>query len=157
MRQETIAIYKFHELSEKARNKAIDNWRANDYDDYSDELACIKVFCDHFGVNLSNYNVSAWGVPDYKIEVSNNNFRGRKLKDFSRDHMPTGYWLDCSLWATFYDKFKETGSAKTAFDIAVWQGFQDLQNEMEHRGSDEYIIECIELNDYEFYANGALV
>jgi len=157
MRHEIITIYKFNELSEKAKAKACERWRQAGMDfDYSDDLNSIKVFCDYFGVNLTDYQVDAHYPFHYKTNATNEHFRGRKLKDFKLNHMPTGYYLDCSVWNTFYESFKKTGDAKEAFNDALHQGFSDLQKEMEWRDSDQAILETLEINEYEFYEDGTM-
>lgn len=155
MRQETIQIFKFDELSDKAKEKARDNYRSNADFHWLDEAQnSIKAFCDHFGIRLTQWNVSPYSSPDYSVEYFNSHFRGLKLKDFKRDHMPTGYYLDCDLWMTFYDQFKATGCAKIAFDAALWAGFIGWRNDMENQLSDEYIDEHITINEYEFTEDG---
>ena len=55
---------------------------------------------------------------------------------------------------TFYDQFKATGSAKKAFDDALWQGFNAWHNDMESQLSDEFIDEHLIINEYEFTEDG---
>jgi len=80
-----------------------------------------------------------------------------KLKSIDRDSMPTGYCLDCALWFTFFDEFKRTGSAKKAFDDAIYAGFKAWRDDMEYQLSDESIDESMTINEYEFYENGEMV
>jgi hypothetical protein len=155
MRTETIEVFKFEELSDSAKETAR-NWYRQDLDfAWSDEnLDSIKAFCDHFGIHLKNWEVSPYSSPSYSVELANSNFRGLKLKDFNRDNMPTGYCLDCDLWMTFYDQFKATGCAKTAFDAALWAGFIGWRNDMESQLSDESIDDNLIINEYEFLECG---
>ena len=155
MRTETIEVFQFIELSDDAKEKAREWWRSYaDFFGCDDGLDSIKTFCNHFGVRLKTWNVAPYENPNYSAEYFNSHFRGLKLKDFKRDHMPTGYYLDCDLWVTFYDQFKATGSAKKAFDDALWKGFIALRNDMESQLSDEYIDEHLEMNEYEFTEEG---
>lgn len=157
MRTETINIYSFDELSDDAKDKAREKYRANcDFSWSKESKESINAFCDHFGVRLTQWNVGPYSTPDYTAEHFNSHFRGLKIKDFKRDHMPTGYCLDCDLWMTFYDEFKATGSAKKAFDKALWAGFIGWRNDMESQLSDEYIDEYMMMNEYEFTENGEM-
>lgn len=144
-------IYTFEELSEEAKEKARD-WMRSNGDTFWDEESkdSIQAFCDHFRVALKSWNIGAHCPINYKVEYFNSHFRGKKLKDFSRDYMPTGYCLDCSLWVTFYDQFKQTGSAKKAFDAALYQGFKDWRSDMESQLENDYIDEHLIANLYEF-------
>jgi hypothetical protein len=157
MRTETIEVYLFAELSDKAKEKAREWYRSNCEFHWIDESKeSINAFCDHFGIRLTNWNVSPYCTPDYSAEYFNSHFRGLKLKDFSRDHMPTGYFLDCTLWMTFFDQFKATGCAKNAFDAALWAGFIAWRDDMESQVSDDYIDEHMQINEYEFTENGKI-
>ena len=155
MRSETITIYSFDELSDEAKDKARSKYRENCDFHWSDENKdSINAFCEHFGVKLTQWKVGPYLPPDYTAEYFNSHFRGLKLKDFQRDHMPTGYCLDCDLWMTFYDEFKATSSAKKAFDKALWAGFIGWRNDMESQLEDDYIDEHMMMNEYEFTEDG---
>ena len=157
MRTDTIEIYSFNELSDKAKENARNWWRSHCDFHWTDESQdSINTFCSHFGIKLTQFSVSPYQTPDYNAEYFNSHFRGLKLRDFDRDYMPTGYWLDYPLWSTFYDQFKSTGCAKKAFDAALWQGFLGWRNDMESQLSDEYIDEHLMLNEYEFTENGKI-
>lgn len=155
MRTETINVCSFDELSDEAKDKARSNYRLHCGFHWTDECKdSISAFCDHFGVRLISWSVSPYLSPDYSAEYFNSHFRGLKLKDFNRDYMPTGYCLDCDLWMTFYDEFKATGSAKKAFDKALWAGFIGWRNELEGQLEDDYIDEHLMINGYEFTEDG---
>lgn len=154
MRQETINIYSFDDLDEYAKEKARDWFRSvSDYPWHDDCRASIETFCKYFGVKLTDWSVDAWTY-NFRTDAENNNFRGHKLREFTRDHMPTGYCLDYPLWSTFYDSFKRTGDAKEAFDDALRAGFKDWCSDIEYYYSDEAINETLESDGYEFYEDG---
>ena len=157
MRTVTLTVYLFSELSDTAKEKARQWWREHIDFDGSDELHSIQTFCKHFDVKLTHWSVGAHSPIEYKHDASNENFRGRKLKDFKHDHMPTGYYLDCDLWQTFYTVFKNTGDAKRAFDAALDAGFRGWRADMEHQLSDECVDERLKSNGYEFDENGRRV
>jgi hypothetical protein len=157
MRTDTIEIFKFDELSDTAKETARDWYRSNADFHWSDESKeSITAFCDHFGIRLKSWEVSPYSSPSYSVELLNSHFRGLKLKEFTRDHMPTGYFLDCTLWMTFFDQFKATGCAKTAFDAALWAGFIGWRDDMESQLQDDYIDEHMLINEYEFTENGKI-
>jgi hypothetical protein len=150
-----LQIFQFHELDEQAKNKAREWYRYDmDYHWGDESLQSIQAFCDHFGIRLITWSVAPYSSPDYHADYFNSHFRGMKLKDFERDHMPTGYCLDCDLWMTFYDEFKRTGSAKTAFDKALWAGFIAWRNDMEAQLKDDYIDDHIQINEWSFTEDG---
>jgi hypothetical protein len=157
MRTETITIYKFDELpTERAKERARDWWREGMDFSWGDESRdSIQVFCKHFGVTLKSWSVGPYAPFDFSTNAEQSHFRGVRLRDFNRDHMPTGYCLDCTLWMTFYDVFKRTGDAKQAFNDALWEGFKDWRDDMESQMEDEHIDELLTINDhYEFTEEG---
>ena len=157
MRIEQVTIYTFSELpTERAKERARDWWRLNMEFSWSDEsIDSIKTFCARFGVTLKQWVVGPYSPIDFSTDAENKHFRGLRLKDFQRDAMPTGYCLDCDLWMTFYDKFKATGDAKEAFEDALYAAFMSWRSDYESQMSDEYIDECLEINEYEFTEDGA--
>jgi hypothetical protein len=158
MRTITCTLYKFDDLpTDEAKEKAREWWRNGlEFAWNSESLDSIKTFCAHFGVTLKDWTAGPYSSPEYRTDAENQHFRGRRLRDFNRDHMPTGYCLDCDLWMTFYDRFKATGDAKGAFDEALWAGFKAWRDDMEWQLSDEYIDECLTINEYEFDEEGRL-
>ena len=151
-----LTLYEFHELSDTAKNKALETYRNNiDFAWMDESRDSIATFCDFFSVKLLDYRVGAYEPFHFRTDSSNENFRGLKLKQFNPDYMPTGYCLDCDLWMTFYDEFKRTGDAKEAFNDALYSGFKAWRDDMEHQLSDEYISDFFDSNDFKFMSNGA--
>lgn len=152
----TVTLYKFDELSEKAKEKARDCWRDGmDFSWGSESRESIEAFCNQFGIKLLYWSVGPYIYYNYKLsEYDNGNFRGINLKSLERENYLTGYFLDASLSIEFYDVFKKTGDAKYAFKQAVEQGFIEWRNDMEFQLSDDYIDDCLIANEYEFTKNG---
>jgi hypothetical protein len=150
MKTQTINLYTFEELSDDAKENAR-NWFKNnhDYGWHSESRDSVTAFCDHFGVTVKDWSLDPFCPYDYEIDAENYHFRGRKLRQFKRDHMPTGYCLDCDPWMTFYDEFKKTGDAKRSFDKALDAGFKAWRADIEY-----YIDESIIVNEYQFTESG---
>lgn len=151
-----VQIFTFSELGEKAQQRAIDSYRSAGHghfwsDEYIDSL---RAFVDHFGIKTADYSISTCSHSYIETNAENRHFRGLKLKHFDRDYMPTGFCADCDLWATFYDTFKSSGSAKLAFDAALDAFIKSWVSDMEDQESDEYIGEHLEANGYTYTADG---
>lgn len=159
MRTIEVKLYKFSELSDKAKDRAISDYRASDteYHFWHDNFDSLKVFADFFNVKIVKYEVGTCSYSYVETDADNSHFRGKRLAQFDRDNMPTGYCADCSLWMAFYDSFKKSGDAKQAFNDAIDNWVSDTVKEMEHQSSDEAITESIECNEYEFDEKGAMV
>ena len=159
MRTETITVYTFQELPTEAAKERAREWWRSDADCLAwggESIDSIRAFCDEFSVTLKSWEVSPYASPHYSTDAENRHFRGRKLREFTREAMPTGYCLDCALWQTFYDEFKRTGDAKAAFDSALWAAFKAWRDDMEYQLSDECVDELLEINGYEFTEAGTI-
>lgn len=160
MRTQTVTLYKFDELpSERAKERARERgrqWIAEDPAWNDESRHSVEVFCEHFGVRLTEWSIGAYAPFSFSTDAENHHFRGRKLRDFNRDNMPTGYCLDCDLWMTFYDEFKKTGDAKTAFNDALYAAFKSWRDDLEGQLEDEYIDDFLTANEYEFDEDGDL-
>lgn len=154
----TIQVFKFVELSESAKERARQWWRDGMEFAWSDEsLDSIRAFCAQFGIKLRGWNIGPYFPIDYMLsDYDNSNFRGMKLRQFTRENYPTGYCLDAGMSIAFYDEFKRTGDAKSAFEHAVYQGFKEWRDDMEYQMSDEAIDELLEINYYEFTESGSI-
>jgi hypothetical protein len=157
MRTIELEVVKFEELSDSAKDNARDWYRkGNDYFWWNDALKSIEAFCSEFNVRIKDYQIGTWRPSHMDTDAENQHFRGRKLSEFNREHTPTGYCLDCTLWQTFYDTWKKTGSALKAFNEAIDAGIKDIVKDMEYLESNESIDEMLIVNGYEFYPNGKI-
>ena len=148
-------IYHFDELSDEAKETARDSFRDMEPFWTKESIQSIEAFCEAFDVSLLDYSVDIYRS-FYRTNASNANFRGKRLSQFNREYMPTGYCLDNELWMTFYDVFRNTGDAKYAFNEALDAGFRAWRKDLEYQTTDEYIDDFIIGDGYEFYENGKL-
>lgn len=157
MRTVETVVFKFDELTEKAKKRAREWWRGDGMSlAWMDEsLDSITAFCEHFSINLRAWSVDSWAY-DFTVRTGNENFRGKKLRHFDRYHMPTGFYLDGVLWETFFDMFKKTGDAKLAFEHGLDAGFKAWRDDIASQYEDEYIDDLLIANEYEFTADGEL-
>lgn len=161
MRDITTTLYHFDELpTEKAREKAREWWRVsatNDYPWMDDAVESIKAFCAYFDIQYSGYDLNdcrvsfSFTLPD---DIADH-FSHINTLTTDRDYMPTGYYLDCDLWQTFYDKLREHGRAFKAFDEAVAAAEDAIAADMDYQQTDEYVDEVMTINDYEFTEDGS--
>lgn len=156
MKTQTVLTYDFDELSDASKARACDAWRARGVEYFwrDDAKRSLETFADFFGVRIKDYEVGAYSYSYVTTDAENRNFRGRKLRDFDPDHMPTGYCADYPLWNTFHSRFKETGDALRAFNDAVDAWVGDVVADMEYQQSDEAIAETLRANEYQFTGDG---
>lgn len=156
MRQKSITVYTFSELSDDSKQRASD-YINSEYFSGDDGLASLRAFTDYFGAKVTNYEYGAWSYCDISTDAEPSNFRGLTLKKARQ--MPeflTGYCLDCELRDWFIKEFERTGDAFAAFIDAMDNGIRWMGKDWEDQCSEEATAEHCEANGYEFYENGGL-
>jgi hypothetical protein len=207
MRTVRTKIYKFNELSNEAKQKAIEKYRDNniDYQFSFDEITgSVKKMAELFNLKFGREytDLRTGHIEDNILQLSGtrlykylmNNYyddlftpkyikivdkvvkyrqfickviKGRD-KDYTQiysknkrtnDCVLTGICYDNDILQPVYDFLKKPSKNTTFEDIvndiesAISKTFR---NEEEYINSDEYIIEEIEANDYEFMADGKM-
>ena len=159
MRTMTVNVYQFDELPDDIKANVIENFSQDPtLCDWAleDGIRSMKAYCEHFEVNLKDWQVGAY-CRSYSItDADNAHFRGRKLKDFDPDYMPTGYSIDWNFFGEFYEEFKRTGDAKAAFEYGLERGLGAIERDCEGCYEEDSIIAMIEANEYEFLQDGTL-
>lgn len=158
MELKKVAVYKFAELEESSKVKAVAYFaERSDYPYFSEAMDSIKAFVKGLHGDVIDWSIGGEVYRSYvKTTLDESYFEDVELSDFDRDHMPTGYCLDAILWGNFYDELKKTGDGFYAYQQAIESALSDIASDVEYHYSREYIEELIELNDYDFEANGSL-
>jgi hypothetical protein len=151
-----IEIYEFHELDDEAKNKARDWYREGlEYFWFDDAMRSIHAFASHFGAKVSDYEIGGYRGNDHiKTDITQDHFRGLKLKDINPEHSPTGYCVDFTLWKTFHSEWKRTSDPMYAFEQALEAAISDIQADIEYQYSDESVEDNIRCNEYKFTSDG---
>lgn len=155
MRTVTTTLYTFDELSEDAQERAIEDYRSQVEfgwsDEYRDSLRAIE---SEFGLTVTRWSVDTWNY-DFDCKVTNENIRGRKLKDYPRDMMPTGFGADCDFYQELHDYWKRTGDARGAVESALRAFFRGWRDDWASIFESDYIRdELIDL-EFEFTEDGS--
>jgi hypothetical protein len=155
MRTIETTIYRFDELSDEAKERAISHHMQNiEYPWFSECLDSLKTFCSEFGVKVTDYYLSDCYRASISTDATPKHFRGIKLSGFNREAMPTGFCFDSDLRYTFHDEFKRTGDAFYAFNDALQTFLISVKKDIEWHYSDEEVTELIQINGYEFTEEG---
>lgn len=159
MQIKKIAVFTYAELSDSAKSRAKANFlEGYEYPHFSDALASIKDFVEHFKGRILDYSLGGEVYRSYvKTTIDRSYFRGIKLRDIDHTQMPTGYYLDCTLWGTMKEEFAKTGDAYYAFQQAIESVLHDIAVDVEYQYSDEYVEEMMDINDYQFTEDGETV
>ena len=157
MRTIEKTVFTYAELSDSAKQTAKEWFSSGGYTWVDEGIDSIRAFCRALSLpDKLDYELSPYCHSYIDSDVTPAYFRGLKLKDIDRNAMPTGYCLDCDLFYTFYDTFKETGNAYGAFIAALDAAKKSIIADMEYQDSDEYIAEMMDVNGYEFDENGRI-
>lgn len=165
MRQETINIYQFEELNEKAQETALE-WYRNVQDiHWGDEaIESLTKFCEWFGIELCDWSYGLYDGVTIKTNIEYLSY-GDKDVQYSKKYFLDGLSEDCPFTGycmdeTLLDPIRKLKSNDTyAVRIELLQSCLDnwvsnFEAELEHQQTDEYIKENIICNEYEFLENG---
>lgn len=152
MRQQTIDIYTFEELSDDAKNKAREWFRDGQYDWLDESRQSIEHFCNSLHVRLKNFDIDS-GRFDYVTDAANDTFRGLTYRQVEKMQLSDGYCIGLLMQTAFVGAFKERG-ALDSFNYALSLGFQAWRDDLCFQESDEYIDDMIFINGYEFNIDG---
>lgn len=156
MRTIEKTIYTFDELDECAKSRAREWYRSGlEYPWWDEVKSSLESFCDEFGIKVEDYSIGGRGS-FIRTDADNSNFRGRKLSQFDREAMPTGFCFDAGIRHNFAEEWQKTGDALESFKSALESFLREVENDIEYQYSDEAVEESIEANGYEFDEGGHL-
>lgn len=204
MQTVTIKIYKFAELSEEAKEKAIERMRETEFYHSSGYFDTVKKGLDAFNCSLSNYSIdfdninsSDWtikfGYDDEVLGLSGLRLRKWLINNICQPYMKvtherkpygkyfkdtngkwryprrskifvtettcpfTGVCMDENFLDPIRKFLKQPDNSTTLEELikeCVWETFNAACNEWEYMQSEEYTIENIENNNYDFTEDG---
>lgn len=177
MREETIKLYQYDELSEEAKERAIQDWRENqtDYIWAEDGVNSLKAFCKAFDIELKDYSLCCGNCTPNHISFNANNYDmqadslvgirafkylhnnyANEIENFWQAKV-TGYCFDCDIIKPLVDFMKRPDAEVTLQDLyqACFDAFCTAwYDDIEYQNSDEYISETLQINEYEFTEDG---
>lgn len=164
MRTKTVNIYKFNELSEEAKEKALDTvreWQV-DYEWWDG----VYEDAENVGIKITSFDLdrNRHAKGDFLLsadEVAANIIRDQG--DMCETYKTAQSFLDkqneLEMPEDDTDEFSEWEDKRIELEDEFKQSILEdysimLQNEYEYRVSDEAVAEFIEANDYEFTEDG---
>ena len=196
----TFNVYSFEELSEEAKEKAIDNFRydgsylswqdetVNSIEKISKAMNCIAECYSYDGIKYyvsftSNeyediealkgkrayaYIVNNYLMPNKSYKTywkdrciyadGRKNWKRKSNLFYNWDNCPfTGYYMDCCFieaWKKWEKNFNKNSTVEDFIELVANNLAEDWTKDNEYQQTDEYIIEMIEINDYEFLEDG---
>ena len=172
MRTETVTLYKFSELSDAAKARAVSDYRtsAEDYHFAEDAIASIKALAEHFSGRVSDWSIDwlnsspssmRFNMPEdmERVEIQT---RLDQLGTFNPDTLKgdgdcklTGYCADEAAIDGFRAAFM---AGESDLAVLMQAGYQTwlkaAQSDAEHQFSHEGYAEHAEANDLEFTEHG---
>ena len=178
MRTLQTTIYKFNELPEEGKEKAIERFRQTEYEhgyNWSDDsVSSVLKFAEHFGCSIERWSFD-FAEPhrnEYRIDTPYQEWEEDEVQQAldalgTYDPKTLRGNGECKLTGMCFDEDCIDG-----FRIEWYKGERDIeeliragiqtwetsvQNDWEHQVSDEGITESIECNEYEFTEDGKMV
>ena len=175
MRTIEVKVFTFDELSDKAKQNAIETWSGGQEYFWGDEaIESLKQFVDHFNGNLSNWNIDF--LDPYRNEYKLDLPKGMEdeeilnlilsLGSYNKDTLKgdgecklSGYCMDESLGDGIRESWFNDGERdlRELVMAGINQWEIDVRKDCEYQCSEEYFAECCEANEYEFTEDGELI
>lgn len=154
----TITLYTINELSEPAKENALESMRSwpNLFSWESEWLESLTAIQKELNITLGDWEVSLCSPTYFNFdrEEAREVMRGRKLKDYDRDYMPTGFCGDCDFWVAFYDQWEMNGDAVAAIEHGLREFFDGWEADWESTYEDAQLLEFAEMNEILFNESG---
>lgn len=177
MRTIELKAYSFDELSEEAKQTALEN-NANNAEYFwgDDAIRSLEKFMEHFNCSLSRYSIDWFekyrneikiDVPDYMNDISEDELKNL-INGMGSYNPDTFRGLgDCKFTGYCADEDACDGARKAFFNgerdlyNILYAGYESwysaCNKDYEYQLSEEGYSEHCEANDYEFYEDGSLV
>lgn len=163
-----INIYSFNELSEDAKQNAIEQYRENHYgfnwsDDYFDSAKkCLDVFDARlidYSIDWSNINRCHWKIDVDDVEDVYEHLDSSYYKQYiNGKKYPSGFCADDYFFSAMINlldnQCKFQGTLKELLDECLWELFDSACKDYDYQISDEGITESIQCNEYQFTEDG---
>ena len=177
MKTRTINVYEFSELSEEAKQTALEN-NANDAEYFwgDDAIKSLEGFMEHFNCSLSRYSID-WNekyrneikidIPDYMNDISVKELKQyiNSMGSFNKKTLAglgdckfTGYCMDESACDGARKAFfKGERDLYTILYAGYESWYEDCNKDFEFQLSMEGYSEHCEANGYEFDEDGNMI
>lgn len=156
-------VYTFDELSDKAKQKALDEYRyITPYYWADDSIESLKAFADAIDITLVDYSINFYNCSpsDARIENYEHTLDQEDASQIIKngaDAKWTGYIADCFLADGFRKEWdRGERDTKELFYAAFHEWLKAAQNDCEAQYSEEAYREHSEMNDYKFLSDGSL-
>jgi hypothetical protein len=159
MRSITVNLYSFDELSDKAKEKALEElYSVVDYAWHSENTATLEAIEKAFKLERFEWAYSEYSC-DYSFTVPHDLKQGMNKKAIKRlfaNHLNDGFWLTEFFKSDFMTAFEKYGDIKSALKHAVNEAVKCCHKDMADYFSEESLAEHAIANDYEFREDGGL-
>lgn len=142
-----IPVYTFQELSDKAKERAINHFReGRDFPWHGDYEKSLQHFAKCLNLEIKDYNI---GYPGTYITADYRGLRGLTLKAAKTLKLSDGFCAGEGLQENFVSEFEKKGDAKAAAEYALREFTREWEEDIDYYFSEECIRE--QLSDYDDY------
>ena len=147
-----IPVYTFQELSDKAKERAINHFRESRGFPWNDEYAkSLQYFAGCLNLEIKDYDI---GYPGTYITADYRGLRGLTLKAAKTLKLSDGFCVSEGLQENFVSEFEKHGDSKAAAEYALRKFAREWEEDIEHYFSDEGITENLSDDDGYYLENG---
>jgi hypothetical protein len=160
-----INVYSFNELSDDAKENAIEQYRENNYgfhwsEDYlQSAIECLKIFggkLKDYSIDWSDINRCHWKIYVDEDDISELTNSSYYLKYINGEKYPSGFCADDDFFSVIkkYIANPYDTTFEELINDCLYELFHSACKDYEHQISDEGITESIQCNEYQFTEDG---
>lgn len=147
-----IPVYTFQELSNKAKERAINRFREGCDFPWSNEYRkSLEHFAECLNLEIKDYNI---GYPDTYVTADYRGLRGLTLKAAKTLKLSDGFCAGEGLQENFVSEFEKHGDSKAAADYALRKFAREWEEDYDYYFSDEGITDNLADGDEYYLEDG---
>ena len=147
-----IPVYTFQELSDKAKEPAINHFgETHSFPWNLDYRKSLQHFAECLNLEIKDYNI---GYPGTYVTADCRGLRGLTLKAAKTLKLSDGFCAGEGLQENFVSEFEKHGDSKAAAEYALRKFAREWEEDIDHYFSDEGITENLSDDDGYYLENG---
>ena len=148
----SVPVYTFQELSDKAKEPAINHFReTRDFPWNLDYRKSLQHFAKCLNLEIKEYNI---GYPGTYIAADCRGLRGLTLKAAKTLKLSDGFCASKGLQENFVSEFEKHGDSKAAAEYALRKFAREWEGDLDYYFSDDGITENLLDDDGYYLGNG---
>ena len=158
--EQTITVYEFSELSEKAQENALNDQYAfecqMEFCWNKDYEKTMREYCDLFRVSVNNWSVDIYHGYSFRMTWDGDEMSVNDIVESIDENGLTGFSADFDIISYISENASKAKDSTELLHGAFSAFFEAWKSDMEYTLSRDAIIDSININEYTFLESGEM-